>query len=118
MDLDVLCRFVFVGWVFNGVCLVFGLVGGIVIVCFVWGGWFVLIGLWCGLECSCRSGSSFAGGGEWCWFGYCSSLVWCGFWVFDLLGVFKLVVLLTHGDVGLDHVYGFLGVGYFNRVVW
>ena len=28
MDLDVLCRFVFVGWVFNGVCLVFGLVGG------------------------------------------------------------------------------------------
>ena len=27
MDLDVLCRFVFVGWVFNGVCLVFGLVG-------------------------------------------------------------------------------------------
>ena len=22
------------------------------------GGWFVLIGLWCGLECSCRSGSS------------------------------------------------------------
>ena len=42
-----------------------------------------------------------------------SSLVWCGFWVFDLLGCLTLVVLLTHGDVGLDHVYGLLGCGLF-----
>lgn len=26
VDLDVMCRFVFVGWVFDGVCLVDGLV--------------------------------------------------------------------------------------------
>lgn len=44
-------------------CVCLGLLDGIVIVCFVRGGWFVLIGLiyWCGLdcrlECSCRSGS-------------------------------------------------------------
>ena len=41
-----------------GCVLCLGLLGGIVIVCFVWGGWFVLIGLWCGLECSCRSSGS------------------------------------------------------------
>lgn len=40
-------------------CVCLGLLDGIVIVCFVRGGWFVLIGLicWCGVECSCRSGS-------------------------------------------------------------
>ena len=40
-------------------CVCLGLLDGIVIVCFVRDGWFVLIGLicWCGLECSCRSGS-------------------------------------------------------------
>ena len=30
-----------------------------------------------------------------------------------LLGCLTLVVLLTHGDVGLDHVYGLLGCGLF-----
>lgn len=65
VDLDVLCRFVFVGWVFNGgVSCVWACCGWVVvIICFVRGGWFVLIGLicWCvlgcRLECSCRSGS-------------------------------------------------------------
>lgn len=32
--------------------------------------------------------------------------------------MFKLVVLLTHGDVGLFACMDYWGVGYFNRVVW
>ena len=40
VDLDVLCRFVFVGWVFNGCVLGVGLLGGIVngLFCFGVGG--------------------------------------------------------------------------------
>lgn len=75
-----------------------GLLGGIVIVCFVWGGWFVLIGpnflvwgLYCRLECSCRSGSSLLDGGEWGWgwLLFLFLLVWCGcvFWVLGCWGV-------------------------------
>ena len=84
--------------------------------CFVRGGWFVLIGLifWCGLECSYKvwvfpllvvvSGVGF---------GY--SFFFGVVWILGVrfVGVFKLVVLLTHGDVGLDHVYGLLGCGLF-----
>ena len=67
------------------------------------------------MECSCRSGSSFAGGGEWGW-GWLFFLLWCGGLCIlgvRLLGCLTLVVLLTHGDVGLDHVYGLLGYGLF-----
>ena len=39
-------------WVVGSWGYVRGWLGGIVMVCFVWGGRFVLIGLWCGLECS------------------------------------------------------------------
>ena len=72
-------------------------------------------GLYCRLECSCRSGSSFAGGGEWGW-GWLFFLLWGGGLCIlgvRFVGVFKLVVLLTHGDVGLDHVYELLGCWLF-----
>ena len=81
--------------------------------CFGVGG-FVLIGLWCGLECSYKVWVFpllvvVSGGG----FGY--SFFFGGGWILGgrFVGVFNFRVLLTHGDVRLDHVYGLLGCGLF-----
>lgn len=52
------------------------------------------------------------------WLLFLLGVVWMCILGVRLLGVFKvyvlgLVVLLTHGDVGLGHVYGLLGCGLF-----
>lgn len=85
------------------------------IVCFVRGGWFVLIGLnflVCYESVLIRSGSSLmvVGGVG---LVILSSLMVVWILGVRLLGCLTLVVLLTHGDVGLDHVYGLLGCGLF-----
>lgn len=83
-----------VGWLFKiysclGMCVCLGLLGGIVIVCFVWGGWFVLIGLIC-------------------WCVGVGVLVGLGFVCLMVVSVDRSGSFLCYGDV----LYKIIGAGY------